>query len=104
MAQSELAEKGQTGKVAELPVNGFDHVELYVSNALQAAYYYQHGFGFDLVAFRGLETGERDKVSYVLKQNDVTVVLTGSLKPDNEITKTCKFAWGRCKNNCSTSR
>ncbi len=87
MAQSELADKGRPEKVTELPVKGFDHVELYVGNALQAAYYYQHGFGFDLVAFRGLETGERDKVSYVLKQQNVTLVITGSLKPDTEITE-----------------
>jgi 4-hydroxyphenylpyruvate dioxygenase len=87
MVQSELTEKGQPEKVAELPINSFDHVELYVGNALQAAYYYQNGFGFDLIAFRGLETGERQKVSYVLKQNDVTLILTGSLKPNTEITE-----------------
>jgi 4-hydroxyphenylpyruvate dioxygenase len=87
MAQSELTEQKQSPSIAELPVNGFDHVELYVGNALQAAYYYQHGFGFDVIAYRGLETGEREKVSYVLQQGDVSIVLTGSLKPNNEITE-----------------
>ncbi len=87
MAQSKLAKMGQPEPVAEVPVKGFDHIELFVGNALQAAYYYQHGFGFDIVAFRGLETGERDKVSYVLKQQDVILVLTGSLKPESEITE-----------------
>ncbi len=87
MSQSKLVKETELSSVAELPVNGFDHIELYVGNALQAAYYYQHGFGFDLIAYRGLETGERDKVSYVLKQGQVYIVLTGSLKPDNEIAE-----------------
>src|ERR1700677_4169045 len=87
MTQSELAGTKQAAGIAELPINSFDHVELYVGNALQAAYYYQHAFGFDLIAYRGLESGERDKVSYVLKQGNVTIVLTGSLQPDNAIAE-----------------
>ncbi len=91
MTQSELAGAKQTAHIAELPVNSFDHVELYVGNALQAAYYYKHAFGFNLIAYRGLESGERDKVSYVLKQGNVTLVLTGALKPDNEIAQHVQF-------------
>jgi len=68
----------------EIAVEGFDHIEFFVGNALQAAYYYHRGFGFDLIAYRGLETGSRDQVSYVLKQDHVCLVLTGALKPDTE--------------------
>lgn len=57
-------------------LNGFDHVHFTVGNAKQAAFYYQMMYGFDLVAYRGLEQGERDHASYVLKQNDVIFVLT----------------------------
>ena len=49
-----------------MPLNGIDHVELYVGNAQQAAYFYAHAFGFRRVAYRGLETGARDRVSHVL--------------------------------------
>jgi 4-hydroxyphenylpyruvate dioxygenase len=49
-----------------LPINGTDHLELYVGNAKQSALYYQHCFGFELVAYAGPETGLRDRASYVL--------------------------------------
>ncbi|KAA3634113.1 MAG: 4-hydroxyphenylpyruvate dioxygenase, partial [Bacteroidetes bacterium] len=55
---------------------GTDHVEFYVSNAKQAAHYYQSAFGFELVAFSGLETGDKEKVSYVLQQGKIRFVLT----------------------------
>lgn len=71
--------------VEEIQVDGFDHVEFYVGNALQACYYYSRGFGFDLVAFKGLETGEREYVSYVMKQGSVQLVLSGALSSENEI-------------------
>ena len=51
-----------------LPINGTDYVELYVGNAKQAAHYYKTAFGFQDLAYAGLETGTRDKTSYVLKQ------------------------------------
>jgi 4-hydroxyphenylpyruvate dioxygenase len=64
------------------------HAELYVGNALQAEYYYRKAFGFSRSAFMGLETGVRDRVSYVLSQGRVQLVLTGSLSPrDNEIAR-----------------
>ena len=47
-------------------INGFDHCEFYVGNAKQTAHYYQTTMGFQLIAYRGLETGVRDRVSYVL--------------------------------------
>ena len=66
---------------------GFDHVELWVGNAKQAAYYYRHAFGFRCVAYTGPETGVKDRASYVMRQNDVVVVLTCSLTPEGEIAE-----------------
>ncbi|MGK7392335.1 MAG: 4-hydroxyphenylpyruvate dioxygenase [Candidatus Cyclobacteriaceae bacterium M2_1C_046] len=69
-----------------LPINGTDHVEFYVGNAKQAAHYYQHAFGYELIAYLGPETGVRDRASYVLKQGKIRLVLTGSMQPSGEIT------------------
>jgi 4-hydroxyphenylpyruvate dioxygenase len=68
-----------------LPLHGTDYVELYVGNAKQSAYYYRAAFGFRLVAYRGPETGTRDRASYVLEQGKVRLVLTTPLQPDGEI-------------------
>ncbi len=70
-----------------LPIKGTDYVEFYVGNAKQAAHYYQSAFGFQPVAFAGLETGLKDRVSYVLRQDKVTIVLTGALKPDSPVAE-----------------
>src|SRR4051812_8499667 len=70
-----------------LPLNGTDHVEFYVGNAKQAAYYYQHAYGFELVAYAGPETGVRDRASYVLTQGKISFVLTSAMHPDHEITR-----------------
>lgn len=70
-----------------LPIKGTDYVEFYVGNAKQAAHYYQSAFGFQPVAFAGLETGLKDRVSYVLRQDKVTIVLTGALKPDSAVAE-----------------
>lgn len=59
-----------------LPINGTDYVELYVGNAKQSAHYYKTAFGFQSYAYSGLETGQKDKVSYVLKQDKIILVLT----------------------------
>jgi 4-hydroxyphenylpyruvate dioxygenase len=67
------------------PIKGTDHIEFYVGNAKQAALYYQHCFGFKLIAYRGPETGCRDKVSYVLQQDKIRFVLTSSITGDDEI-------------------
>lgn len=72
-----------------LPLNGTDFVEFYVGNAKQAAFYYQTAFGFQPLAYRGLETGDKEKTSYVIRQGKVTFVLTTSLVPDSEISKHC---------------
>ena len=62
-----------------LPLNGTDYVELYVGNAKQAAHYYQHAFGFQPLAYGGLETGLKDRASYVLAQDKIRLVLTTPL-------------------------
>lgn len=73
-----------------LPINGTDHIELYVGNAKQAAHFYQHAYGFELVAYAGPETGVREKASYVLQQNKIRIVLTTSLQKDSEISEHVK--------------
>ena len=70
-----------------MPLNGVDHVELFVGNAKQAAYYYTHAFGFRLVAYSGLETGVRDRASYMLRQGRIRLVLTGALHSDSPIAE-----------------
>lgn len=70
-----------------LPINGTDHIEFYVGNAKQAAYFYQIAFGYQLVAYAGLETGLQNHTSYVLQQGKVRLVLTSSLHPNTPITK-----------------
>ena len=57
-----------TTHVDFLPLNGTDHIEFYVGNAKQSAYYYQTAWGYELVAYAGPETGVRDRASYVLQQ------------------------------------
>ena len=69
------------------PINGTDHVEFYVGNAKQSAIYYQAAWGYKLVAYRGPETGVYDRVSYVLEQNKLRLVLTSALDPEHEIAK-----------------
>lgn len=69
-----------------LPLNGTDHIEFYVGNAKQSAYFYQSALGFDLLAYAGPETGIRDRASYVLQQGKVRLMLTTSLDPDSAIS------------------
>ena len=68
-----------------LPLHGTDFVEFYVGNAKQAAHFYKTAFGFQSLAYAGPETGMMDKVSYVIRQNKLTFVLTTPLKTDNEV-------------------
>jgi len=69
-----------------LPINGTDFVELYVGNAKQAAHYYKTAFGFESFAYCGLETGNRELCSYVVKQDKIKLVLTTPFNPDSEIS------------------
>ena len=70
-----------------MPLDGWDHVELWVGNAKQAAYFYEHAFGFTPTAYAGPETGVRDRASYVLEQEDVRFVVTSGLRTDSEIAQ-----------------
>jgi len=69
------------------PINGTDHIEFYVGNAKQSAMYYQSAFGYEIIAYRGPETGSRDVVSYVLRQGKIILVLTSTLDANHEIAK-----------------
>jgi len=68
-----------------LPLMGTDYVEFYVGNAKQAAHFYKTAFGFQSLAYAGLETGVRDRASYVLKQDKIRLVLTTALTSDSII-------------------
>ena len=68
-----------------LPLMGTDYVEFYVGNAKQAAHFYKTAFGFQSLAYAGLETGVKDRASYVLKQDKIRLVLTTALKSDSPI-------------------
>lgn len=70
-----------------LPIKAIDHVEFYVGNAKQAAHYYQTAFGFAPVAYSGLETGARDRASYVMGQGNIHLVLSSALGPDHPISR-----------------
>ncbi len=68
-----------------LPLIDWDHIEFYVSNARQAAFYYSQGFGMDIVAYAGLETGLLDRTSYVLQSGDIRFAVTSALHSDHPI-------------------
>lgn len=70
-----------------LPLMGTDYVEFYVGNAKQSAHFYKTAFGFQSLAYAGPETGLMDRVSYVIRQNKLTFVLTTALREDHEIAK-----------------
>jgi 4-hydroxyphenylpyruvate dioxygenase len=70
-----------------MPLDGWDHVELWVGNAKQAAYFYEQAFGFTRTAYAGPETGVRDRASYVVEQGDIRLVLTSGLRADSEVTQ-----------------
>ncbi|TVT42854.1 4-hydroxyphenylpyruvate dioxygenase [Hymenobacter setariae] len=70
-----------------LPLLGTDHLELYVGNAKQAAYYYKAAFGFQTVAYAGPETGVRDRASYVVQQGKIRLVLTTAMHSNHVIAE-----------------
>src|SRR3954467_7620140 len=70
-----------------MPLDGWDHIELWVGNARQAAFYYEHAFGFDRVAYAGPETGVRDRASYLLEQGEIRIVVSTALREASEITQ-----------------
>lgn len=74
-----------------MPINGTDYVEFYVGNAKQAAHYYQTAFGFQPLAYSGLETGDKEKASYVLVQDKIRFVFTTALVPESPIGEHVKL-------------
>ena len=70
-----------------MPINGTDYIELYVGNSKQAAHFYKTAFGFQSLAYAGLETGLKDRESYVVAQDKIRLVLTSPLKSGTEIGK-----------------
>jgi len=74
-----------------LPLLGTDYIEFYVGNAKQSAIYYQTAFGYELVAYKGPETGCRETASYVLQQNKIRLVLTSALFPEHPVAEHVKL-------------
>ena len=85
MATSTASNKKQDVQTDFLPLQGTDYVEFYVGNAKQAAHYYMSAFGFQALAYAGPETGIKDRASYAVRQNKLTLLLTTPLRPNNEI-------------------
>jgi 4-hydroxyphenylpyruvate dioxygenase len=82
-----LAELHSTTAVDTFPLKGTDHIEFYVGNAKQAAMYYQAAFGYQLVAYKGPETGCRETASYVLQQGKIRIVLTSAFSNEHPIAQ-----------------
>ena len=88
MSTASLSNSRQPSAAADfLPLQGTDYVEFYVGNAKQAAHFYKTAFGFQSVAYSGPETGDKEKVSYVLRQNKLTFVFTTALQPEHPIAQ-----------------
>ncbi len=73
-----------------MPIVNWDHIQFYVGNAKQAAFFYNQAFGLDVVAYEGLETGVRDHTSYVMQSNKIRFVLTTAQGPDSPISEFVK--------------
>jgi 4-hydroxyphenylpyruvate dioxygenase len=86
-AENQLAELHKNAGEDFLPLNGTDYIEFYVGNAKQSAYYYQAAWGYELVAYSGLETGDKEKTSYVLQQGKARIVLSTAHNPEHPISK-----------------
>ena len=86
-----MASASDTRKAAPapdfLPLQGTDYVEFYVGNAKQAAHFYRSAFGFQTLAYSGPETGNKEKVSYVVRQNKLTFMFTTALRPEHPIAE-----------------
>ncbi len=86
MAIITTSDKKQSIQEDFLPLQGTDYVEFYVGNAKQSAHFYITAFGFQPLAYSGPETGVRDRASYAVRQNKLTLVLTTALRPGNDIS------------------
>jgi len=85
MATATLPEAQQAHDT--FPINGTDYIEFYVGNAKQSAYYYCNAFGYQMVGYRGPETGTRDRASYLLQQDKVRLVFTSAMHPDHPVSE-----------------
>ena len=85
MSTATATKNTSTSQADFLPLHGTDYVEFYVGNAKQAAHFYKTAFGFQSLAYAGPETGVKDKVSYAIRQNKLTFVLTTPLRANNAI-------------------
>ncbi len=83
--ESKSAGSGTAGDF--LPLKRIDHLEFYVGNAKQSAIYYQYALGFKLTGYSGLETGNREKASYLLEQGKIRFVLSSPLSDDSFIAE-----------------
>ena len=83
MATATLPESAKQADT--FPINGTDYIEFYVGNAKQASHFYRSAFGFEVVAYRGPETGTKDRASYLLQQDKVRLILTTPIKSDGAI-------------------
>src|ERR1700692_1511666 len=81
-----ITESGSAG-TDFLPLKGTDHVEFYVGNARQSAYFYRASFGMSLVAYAGPETGQRDRATYVVQQGKIRFALTTPLPSGNPVAE-----------------
>jgi 4-hydroxyphenylpyruvate dioxygenase len=70
-----------------MPIQNFDYIEFYVGDAKHTAYYFTHGWGFVPIAYAGLETGVRDRASYVLEQGNIRLIVTSALGPEGPISE-----------------
>ncbi len=82
-----LAELHSTTDIDTFPLKGTDHIEFYVGNAKQSAMYYQAAFGYQLVAYKGPETGCRETVSFVLQQGKIRIVLTSAFSSEHPVAQ-----------------
>lgn len=85
ITEQEVKQTQKGGEAVRL--EGFDYIEFYVGNVHQAAYFYRTAFGFTPLAYVGLETGERERVSFVMQQNDIRLMLTSGLTPDDPVSQ-----------------
>ncbi|HEX5706028.1 MAG TPA: 4-hydroxyphenylpyruvate dioxygenase [Pyrinomonadaceae bacterium] len=90
MEQTEQQEETRVAARGGVEFEGIDYVEFYVGNAHQAAYFYYLTFGMPWVAYAGLETGARDRTSYVVQQRDIRLVMTSPLQPESPIAEHIK--------------
>ncbi|MYL65981.1 4-hydroxyphenylpyruvate dioxygenase [Bacillus hwajinpoensis] len=91
IVQEQMLNQNQQETADFFPVRDVDYLEIYVGNAKQASHYFCKAFGFKPVAYSGLETGDREKVSYVLQQNNIRLVLSGALSNDHPIAEFVKL-------------